>query len=410
MSLQPESGRRPVTLSRQLTVCTKQRVFELRGPILFITALAAFVVKAAMAYLTYGTNDVTTWQQDLAKIQTQGVAALYRDGVQFRDAAGHLWPVQVFSHPPSMIHVLRFWGLLAAHSHLPIQFWMRLSCAVADACSLLLIWRMREEVPALRFHPFLLLVIAACPISIFISGFHGNTDPIMVVFLLLSVYSIETGRSSALAGLSMGLALSIKVVPVIFVPAAMFCLPGWKFRTRFALSAGAVFCVAGLPYTAIEPFLILRQTSRYSSLPWIWSNLASSLGINKGLHTGLFIAAILLISVGMNIAGTRLSLFAQCGLLTAFFLFFAPGFSVQYLAWTVPWFAYLGPGAVIGYYLLAGTFLFVAYTYWSGGIPWYVANDFGLSPTGTLLLLVCWYAVGILLLMYVRAWRGHRPE
>src|SRR5438874_5090104 len=70
-------------------------------------ALASFLIKCVMALLTDGTNDASTWQMDIVKVSTEGIAALYRDGVQYV-SRGHLSHVQVFSHPPSMIHVLFF--------------------------------------------------------------------------------------------------------------------------------------------------------------------------------------------------------------------------------------------------------------------------------------------------------------
>jgi len=56
------------------------------------------------------------------------------------------------------------------------------------------------------------------------------------------------------------------------------------------------------------------------------------------------------------------------------FLVCPPGFGVQYLNWLV------GPGvflATVGLFLytvIASTFLFRVYTFWSGGFPWFFAN------------------------------------
>jgi hypothetical protein len=408
MNSRPETLETQPALSARLSGYARLRACLRRVPIILVLAVAAFALKTAMAYLTYGTNDVTTWQLDLTKSKTRGAAALYREGVPFSYDAGRLSPVQVFSHPPSMIHLLRFWGLLAALTQLPLQFWMRFTCALADAGSLIVVWQMGREVPALRFQPAVLMLIAACPVSILISGFHGNTDPIMVFFLLVSIYLIETKRSSACAGSLMGLALAVKVVPVIFIPAAILYLPNLKSRLQFTLSAGAVFIFAGLPYIVTDSFLILHTISHYNSASGIWPQAAALAGIDQELHKKILIASIGLVSAAMNWSRARLPLFAQIGFLTALFLFFAPGFGVQYLAWTVPWFGYLGLAAGVGYYLLAGTALFVIYTYWSGGFPWYVATAFPMSPRGTLLLSLCWRMTGVVMLLYMLVWLKQR--
>src|SRR5947209_140583 len=146
-----------------------------------------------------------------------------------------------------MIHLLRFWGSIATFFHSSIGFCMRLTCALADVGSLLVLWRIGQEVPALNIRPLMLLMVAASPVSLFISGFHGNTDPIMIFLVLLSIYFIEARKSPLLGGIFMSLAMSIKIVPVIFVPAAFFYFSEWKSRIQFVLLIVSVFLVASLP-------------------------------------------------------------------------------------------------------------------------------------------------------------------
>src|SRR5579862_1697441 len=181
--------------------------------IILAIAAAAFLMKCALAFFTYGTNDVDTWRNDLTKVSTEGVAALYRYGVYFW-AGGKLSPVQVFSHPPAMIHVLYFWGMLANVTGLPVQFWMRFSCAIADAITLLIVCNIARREPGFQINVVSLMLLAACPVSIFISGFHGNTDPIMICFVVDAVH-FGGSRAPTIAGFCFGLALCIKILPVI---------------------------------------------------------------------------------------------------------------------------------------------------------------------------------------------------
>lgn len=209
----------------------------------------------------------------------------------------------------------------------------------------------------------------------------------------------------------MGLALGVKIIPIVFIPAAFWYLPNWKSRLQFALSTGGVFFITGLPYFATEPRLILHMMSRYNSLPMgIWSHVDSLAGIGPNVHKAILAVLILLLSAAMNWSKPRLPLFAQCGLLTACFLFFAPGFAIQYFAWTVPMFGYLGLSVAALYYLLAGTALFLIYTNSSLGVPWYEARALVMPPVATLLLFLCWYMVGVMFLMYIRAWRNQRAS
>src|SRR5579871_3714975 len=211
--------------------------------VLWVLAVV-FLMKCAMALFTYGTLDVTTWRADVVAAKTVGVTALYREGVHYA-VRGVPYPAQLFSHPPSMIHVLRFWDALESLTRLPLQFWMRLCCALADLGTVLVIWKLSLRSQVLMIDAKKLILLAACPISIMVSGFHGNTDPIMVFFLVLSVYFVQTERAT-LAGILFGSALCIKIVPVIYALCFVLNIGNVRARARFVASAGMTFALAGM--------------------------------------------------------------------------------------------------------------------------------------------------------------------
>ena len=70
----------------------------------------------------------------------------------------------------------------------------------------------------------------------------------MIALVLLSVYWLETRRALWMTGAAMGMALSIKIVPVIFIPAVLLYLPGMRQRWRYLATVAAVFGLASLPY------------------------------------------------------------------------------------------------------------------------------------------------------------------
>ena len=144
-----------------------------------ITAAAlAFVVKISLAWNTYGSNDVIFWECDLAKIQHEGGLALYRDGAQIY-WNGAWFRTEPFNQPPFMIHLLRAWAAVAEASGLPMRFWLRLTSVLADIGSLALVWGILIA-SKLHVRPLALGLVALSPVSIAVSGFHGNTDPVMV--------------------------------------------------------------------------------------------------------------------------------------------------------------------------------------------------------------------------------------
>src|SRR6266516_740853 len=140
-----------------------------------MAAAAAFLVKLALAWNTYGTNDVLFWERNLAKIRADSGIGLYRDGVQiFR--GGVLYHIEPFNQPPFMVHALLSLGSLTDRAGVPLGFGLRLASSLADIGSLALIARILPLTSA----PYGLLLVAISPVAIMASGFHGNTDAIMI--------------------------------------------------------------------------------------------------------------------------------------------------------------------------------------------------------------------------------------
>jgi Gpi18-like mannosyltransferase len=110
----------------------------------------------------------------------------------------------------------------------------------------------------------LLLILAVCPASIMISGFHGNPDPVMIFVVLLSIYLLDKHKTPWLSGLVFGLALSIKVVPLIFVPAFFFYLTSLRARATFVVTAAGIFLIGAMPYIWLDPRIIAVKVFGYS--------------------------------------------------------------------------------------------------------------------------------------------------
>ena len=83
---------------------------------------------------------------------------------------------------------------------------------MADFLSVLVIWKLLEKY-SVKNKVLICLVCALNPINFLISGFHGNTDPVFIFFILCSFYFIEESKF-ALAGLFYGLSICIKIVPL----------------------------------------------------------------------------------------------------------------------------------------------------------------------------------------------------
>lgn len=375
--------------------------------VLFTVAALAFGCKLALALNTYGSNDIATFQAHAARIRGAGALDWYRNGVNVPIPGGRGTFPQAANFPPFLIQMLRAWDYLARISGLTFGFWLRFTCVVADIGTLLLV-RGILSVSGRPARLAAVLLVAFSPVSIMISGFHGNTDPLMILFVLLSIYLVEKGNPLWLAGMALGLAASVKIIALLFVPVFVLYLTGLKRRVEFTLAVGAIAIVLALPYLAQAPMLIMKRTLGYSSNPDIWglSQLgavflpAKAYALYRATGKAIAIVPVVWASYWVNCRPRKPSLFMQCGLVAFLFLFLAPAFGVQYLAWLVPWGAGLSNRESLPFWVVSSLYLFACYTALSGGIPWYLANAFkgfqGYWPGVIVWCLgvACWITVG----------------
>ena len=122
--------------------------------------------------------------------------------------------------------------------------WVKLPVLAADVAivALLVHWGRRSEMGTLPAW-----IYALHPISLLITGFHGQFDPIALFFTLLALFWHQQQRldRSALA-LAMGIAT--KSFPVLLLPFFLVRSTSLKSGARFLLLA----LVDGFPLVAVE--------------------------------------------------------------------------------------------------------------------------------------------------------------
>lgn len=366
-----------------------------------ISILIAFAVKLGISLSTIGTDDSARWYGFLNHISKFGAVNLYHQ-------------TDMFNHPPFMAHMLRIMGALSSITGLPFYFWLRLPAILADIASVMLVYQLLKSQLGPRFSTSTLVLMALAPPSVMISGFHGNTDSLMLSFVLLTIYLIDQKHNVWLAGIAFGMSMNIKVVPIIFLPAILLYLPNNNKRIPFLVSACVTFIVGGLPYIVQDPLIIGTRVFGYGSYYGRWglSRLlqifSGSFDILQPLNMAfakygkwVMIAVIACESVWMNRFIRKPPLFLQCGLVTVTFLAITPGFGPQYLAWLVPWVC-INIGMEINFFSVSGLFLFLIYTSWSKGFPWYFAQSFNYINDVPLVFieLLCWISTLVVLNMY----------
>jgi hypothetical protein len=368
---------------------------------ILIAAILSFVGKVVIASRTFGSTDALLWEANLQELREAGPVALYENGTALRR---NLVPyhTEVFNHPPFTIRLLWLGGWLSKHTRMPLRFWLRAGCAAADLASLLLILKIVRGT-RLPISPLALLLVAASPISLLISGFHGNTDPIMIALLLLAAYLVHR-KDPLRAGAALGLAAGIKIVPLLFAPALALCLPGKK-RAAFMAGAAGVFFAGSLPLIIDHPGLIWSHVFGYTPQTGIWgiSRFVAALGAETQalayahFAKGFLLLALGVISVWLNLHRPQPPIVLQCGLLAFVLIWLAPGFGVQYLAWLAPWACLLSGRQATAFQGIGGLFLTWYYTEGAHGFPWYLANSAATQVWhGPLIFvgLLCWLVIG----------------
>src|ERR1044072_3894109 len=159
--------------------------------VFIITAAAVFVLKSWIAFKTAGAADVSVWKDFLAHVKECGVCVYQTGGLMQYPGGTRLNP---FNHPPFIIHFLRFVDFLSTITGLRFETAFRLITSLVDAASAIVLYKLLQREGLLRPWSFLLYLLA--PASIIISGYHGNTDTVMIFFVLLTALLIERPRAA----------------------------------------------------------------------------------------------------------------------------------------------------------------------------------------------------------------------
>jgi hypothetical protein len=386
------------------------RVGERRWLVL-VCALVTTIAKLRLAATTAGTNDVVHWSFFASSVHDVGPIGIYAS--HFRVP---------FNHPP-----LIGWWLLAVNavsSHGPsVRFLIRVPASIADVATALIVFELVRRRRSLNEATVAGTVVAFTPVLFVISGFHGNTDPVFVMFALLSAYLVVCDRPFA-AGVSAAIALSIKLVPVVALPVIVAAL--WRDRRRLrAATIGFLVVLVSLwgPVIARQWTGFRRNVLDYEGLRpqesrWGIVDFARHTHIpglvdflvGPGRWAALAISALLPAYLVLRRRG---GIAVGVGLALASFLLLTTNFGMQYLAWAAGSVLLLDVWAGAAYNVSAGALVLVTYTHWTNGFPWDQARAQQLTPFQERLGWLTWAVLLICVVLGIRRlwyWPRTPPE
>ena len=312
-------------------------------------------------------------------------------------------------------------------------FLLKLPGIVGEAILAVVLWRRYGHSGGMQ--RWLPLAFVLNPLALAITGFHGNLDGLMAVFLGAALLSALDGRA-IWCGIWLGLAINLKIAPVLLGPAFLCWWLGRRRAGAFVLAAGAVTLVGWSPGLITCFRLFLERVLGYDSLWGTWgiSRLLylthspdfytigygapspKAHAISTGLKLVILAAAGALAWRRRNLPGT--GLIGTIAASWTLFLVFAPGGAMQYMIWPVlPLLLY---GMPIGVAYLAATlpYVFIFYPLLVRTLlPWNPYPLLGACWPGladefawTYPALLSWAVLlGILLREWPRWWRA-APE
>lgn len=197
---------------------------------------------------------------------------------------------------------------------------------------------------------------ACTPIAIFVSAVHGQMEPLCLLFALGAFLALRSraGPRLLLAGVLLGMAVSVKTWPVLFLPALLLGLSTWRDRVRLLLGTAMVGLTLLLttPLTVGTPVRELPHIAAtivgYSSAggTWGWSSVLFVLFpyTDESFETSTFWAVVgrvgsiaTLLAVAAAIWWWRRARpVVIAGVAASVFQVTTAGHGTQYLLWPVP--------------------------------------------------------------------------
>lgn len=375
-------------------------------------AVPPLLLKLYLAATTRGTDDVVIFGQFARAVRAYGPIGIYG-----APAPAHA----PYNHPPLSGAMLVFFNFLVDHGA-RFETLVRLPATLADFVTAIILFELiRTRRPAIEAAAGAVL-FAWSPAMGIISGFHGNTDPVCIMFALLAVYLLVVRDSPALAGVSYAAGLSVKLVPIVVGPILLFIAwrAGGRHAARFVAGGAAVMAVLW-GYALATEFASVRTNvigyAGFGPKQWGISQFAQWLNLPEqfvDVYAGPGRFLVLLVSAGVPVllAWRRPDLtLPAVGLTLALFLLLTPVHAMQYTVWPVAGLYLLGVWPATVYSLAGGLLLAKVYSRWSRGYPWNWDQAWanGMNPTEVKVAALVW--VILLAVPVVSLWRPlTRPE
>jgi|SRR5579859_239952 len=253
----------------------------------------------------------------------------------------------IYPYPPLWV-----WLELLAHglaTLYPIRFglWIRLPVILADCGIVALLWNIGYK-HSLRRATLFSLLYGLNPISVIITGLHGQFDALLVLFTLLSIYLLIWTQRVHWSALALSIAIAWKSFPALFIIPCILDLPQLRRKLGFAILAMLPVALLLLPFALNSYQAVIRELLGYRGVALLGLMVPLRLiyvpivGSSFPLDTTLQIlgwsGALFAVLYAIQVVWVmpRQDLLARMILTLALFYSAYAGISPQYLVWVIP--------------------------------------------------------------------------
>jgi hypothetical protein len=316
---------------------------------------------AVLALIAAGTVGRIVWA-----FSSYGVApdidALQLVANELRSDPGELYPTGRWPYPGAFLPLAVLADVVADALGIPFHGVIQIPAILADAAiawvvagALLPRFGERTAVAGAA-------LVAASPIFILISGYHGQIDAVAVLPALAGVLLWVRGvpNRALWAGLLIGLGAAVKQPPLFLVLALLPGAAGWREGGRLVGAAAAVPLVSILPFLVLDPGGTVEGVTANRGVPGFgglsaflqpdltrfWATLGAGVEPNGAVELVTdaqnWIVGAAVLATGLMLWRRRVEPLHGAVLIWLVVYATNPNFAFQYLIWGLPFFIAAG--------------------------------------------------------------------
>jgi len=176
----------------------------------FVLILAlSFCIRLYLAIYTEGTYDVEIWKNHAEKISSIGMFQYYKDSYNTE---------RQFNHPPVIGYAITCIYKISQAVNISFKSVLRIPFGLLDYFTAYFIFMHYRKN---RFRRWFVSLYLLCPAVFILSSYHGNTDSLLGLFVVASLYFINKGDFLK-GGICIGIGACVKWIIVIILPIYFF--------------------------------------------------------------------------------------------------------------------------------------------------------------------------------------------